>query len=57
MTPAMWGALAGWFLPILPSALRTPFGEWALLPLIFNGYGVRFVFAVLFGVAAKVIWE
>lgn len=57
MTPAMWGALIGWFLPVLPFVVRVPFGSWVLWTLIFDGYLLRLVFAVPFGVAAKVIWE
>ena len=57
MTPAMIGALVGWFLPMVPSALTTPVGKWSLLNLLLSGYGLRFIFAVVFGVAAKVMFE
>lgn len=57
MTPSMIGALVGYFILIVPSALRVPFGEWKLGDILFVDFGIRLVSAVIFGVIAKCIWE
>lgn len=42
---------------MIPAVLGTPFGKWELQLLLFNGYLLRLISAVIFGIAGKIIWE
>ncbi len=57
MTPSMIGALVGYFILIMPSVLRVPFGEWKLGAILFVDFEVRLIAAVICGVISKCIWE
>lgn len=57
MTLAMSSFLVGWFLPAILYILRTPLGAWQVGVLLLDSLAIRFVFAVIFGVAGKIIWE
>jgi hypothetical protein len=57
MTPSMIGFLVGYFILLVPSFLRTPFGQMDLFSILFSGYLLRLLLGIFFGVCAELMFE